>query len=422
MRSETEFSDPCPALRAVPLDTTTISSKLLNIEDKRRSNLFPWNGQFSPQLVHTLLEEYAGPGDLVLDPFVGSGTVLVEAGRLGLTAFGAEINPAACKMAAVYPLMNLREQVRWGHLRRLTDVLQDTVGATLPILSSGAAHSETALKRRLLQLSQLEPARTPGRVLLEALIVLLDFYKAGLNGERVLATWSRLSETVKGLPTATKPLVVYHCDARALPLDNSSVDLVVTSPPYINVFNYHQQYRASAEALGWDLLDVARSEIGSNRKHRANRFLTVTQYCIDISDSLKELQRVCRSGARMVFVVGRESNVMKTRFFNGDIVARVGAECVGLEPECRQERRFLNRYGDTIVEDLVHFRNVRKARRTLSDPTLVASQVLEAALSRSPEISKECLQQAIQHVRHVSSSPIYQHRKYTTHELADAAS
>lgn len=59
---------------------------------------------------------------------------------------------------------------------------------------------------------------------------------------------------------------MYHGDGR-FPNPAIPFGLVLTSPPYINVYNYHQQYRASAEALGWDLLEVAKTEIGSNRKH-----------------------------------------------------------------------------------------------------------------------------------------------------------
>jgi hypothetical protein len=33
--------------------TRELSPKLLNIEDKKRSNLFAWRGQFSPQLIHS---------------------------------------------------------------------------------------------------------------------------------------------------------------------------------------------------------------------------------------------------------------------------------------------------------------------------------------------------------------------------------
>src|SRR5262249_39106176 len=150
--------------------------------------------------------------------------------------------------------------------------------------------------------------------------VLVDFCQE-VTDKKLDGTWAKLKTRVLSLPAADAPVRLVNCDARSLPLQDDAADFVVTSPPYVNVFNYHQQYRRSTEALGWDVLTVARSEIGSNRKHRQNRFLTVIQYCLDMTDVLQELRRVCKEDARILVIVGRESNVRKTRFFNGEIVA-----------------------------------------------------------------------------------------------------
>ena len=59
------------------IDRDEISQSELNIDDKVRSNLFAWNGQFSPQFIEVLLSKYSKPDFFVVDPFVGSGTVLI---------------------------------------------------------------------------------------------------------------------------------------------------------------------------------------------------------------------------------------------------------------------------------------------------------------------------------------------------------
>ncbi len=81
-----------------------LQPSLLNIEDKNRSNLFAWRGQFSPQLIEHLLDAYCQPGSVVLDPFAGSGTVLYEAAAMSLPAYGFEINPAAWCFSKLYEL------------------------------------------------------------------------------------------------------------------------------------------------------------------------------------------------------------------------------------------------------------------------------------------------------------------------------
>ena len=391
-------------LSDVPCDLSTISQDRLNIEAKSRSNLFPWNGQFSPQLVHTFLETYAVSGDRVADCFLGSGTVLVEAGNLGLRAFGAEINPAAFKMAETYTFINVNQRARQVAIATVDELLFRAFGGR-SLFSDSDDTQPADIKAKLVN-TWLAENDAKCRLLLETVIVLLDFYKAGLTAEKVLSTWQKLRGRVEGLPYSEAKIDLAHCDARCLPLAAESVDLVITSPPYINVFNYHQQYRASVEAMGWDLLHVARSEIGSNRKNRGNRFLTVVQYCLDITKALVELQRVCSRSARIIFVVGRESNVRKTPFFNGDIVAQLGVRCAGLSTECRQERVFTNRFGAQIYEDIIHFRP--RNPQASEVPVAIAEEILKGAIVRSPEESKPDLRDALARLSEIVPSPIYQ--------------
>jgi 16S rRNA G966 N2-methylase RsmD len=393
-------------LRAVPLESNSVEQSLLNIENKQRSNLFPWTGQFSPQLVEVLLRKYASSRSAVLDPFAGSGTVLCECGRRGLRAYAVEINPAAYSMARTYQLMNRRHEERRRTISNVSDALRGILSAPLPLFVRGPGREEAPLQDILTKaLSLLDDPESIA--LLETLIVLSDFYKPGLDCRRVLTVWNKLVSIVRYLPYSEAPLTAVNADARQLPLDPQSIDLVITSPPYINVFNYHQQFRASAEALGWNLLSVARSEIGSNRKNRGNRFLTVIQYCLDITAALLELSRVCNESARIIFVVGRESRVRGTPLLNGDIVALVATKCVGLRLRERQERVFRNKFGAMIFEDILHFTGVSQAESPLVDPRLIGKLVLERALKVAATAAAVDIRKAIERAGEVRPSPIY---------------
>lgn len=68
---------------------------------KHVHRLHPYKGKFIPQLVEYFLsantddfkqEVYLQPGDIVLDPFCGSGTTLVQANELGMHAIGIDIS------------------------------------------------------------------------------------------------------------------------------------------------------------------------------------------------------------------------------------------------------------------------------------------------------------------------------------------
>jgi len=393
-----------PDFDGVPLDTRTVHQDRLNIETKERSNLFPWNGQFSPQLIEAFLKTYAVPGSFVLDPFLGSGTVLHEAGRLGHATFGAEVNPAAFKMATVYRFLNESPTSRGKAIADAEERIHTLLPETASLFSAPRHSLEQPLHLVLAEQARLadEPLC---RCLLEALVVLLDYGDKELTAARVLTTWGKLRDKVIALPQATTCVQLANCDARRLPLPAGNVDVVVTSPPYINVFNYHQQYRRSVETLGWNLLEVAKSEIGSNRKHRGNRFLTVIQYCIDMTAVLGELRRVCKPAGRLIVVVGRESNVRKTKFFNGELMARLAVRAVGYRVEARQERVFQNRFGEMIYEDILHL--VATVTQPASTPIQIARETLEAARRRAPVESVPDLESALQKLGEVTASPLY---------------
>lgn len=390
-------------LESTPLDRDEIPPARLNIENKARSNLFPWNGQFSPQFVEALLGRYADHETKIIDPFCGSGTVLGEASRLGLAATGIEINPAAYILARTYSFCNVSPADRQNALDAVEARLKDILLNDCPIFMTPDTDPVGTYQQELISLH--DKSTMAERKILEPLIILVDFFK-GVDSQKLVRTWGKLRQVIEALPYNDNHIDVIHGDARFLDFHNQ-FDLVLTSPPYINVYNYHQQYRASAEALGWDLLEVARAEIGSNRKHRGNRFLTVTQYCLDITLALQSLWAATSKNARLIFVLGRESRVRGIQFLNGEIAARLAVESVGYGLLLRQERVFTNRFGQRIYEDILHFTkgpsllagSQERARK-------VAHFILQQALTHASEKSiQDDIVDAIEKVTIVSPSP-----------------
>ncbi|HCI82044.1 MAG TPA: DNA methyltransferase, partial [Ktedonobacter sp.] len=202
---------------------------------------------------------------------------------------------------------------------------------------------------------------------------------------------------------------VFHADARAIPLKGESIDLIITSPPYINVFNYHQNNRPAMELIGWNLLEIAKSEIGANRKHRQNRFLTVVQYCLDMLDALREMKRVLRPDGRAIIVIGRESTVRSLPFKNGRIVAAIAIGSAEFRLEARQERKFKNKFGEIIYEDILHL--IPEPCNVSVDNEVaiqIAQQSLLAASKNTPyeQVASEALE-AIRVAYSVQKSPLF---------------
>ena len=93
--------DDAPTRQATAEDSARAAPSVKSSKPPRRQprrygshGLHEYKGRFLPQLARALMNAAGAPaGGLVVDPFCGSGTTLVEAGRLGLNAFGLDMNP-----------------------------------------------------------------------------------------------------------------------------------------------------------------------------------------------------------------------------------------------------------------------------------------------------------------------------------------
>ncbi|MGL5490524.1 MAG: DNA methyltransferase [Shewanella sp.] len=372
----------------------------VNIEDKKRSNLFTWRGQFSPQLIEAIICSYAKPNDVIFDPFIGSGTVLFEAAQFNLSALGCEINPAAVAFAKVYELINLP--------KKAVDKELNKVELFISKKTNTSTFDANSFESDLLEFFFNEKNEI-SRTILLALITGLDFEIKKINLKRIINVWGSLRGNIENLPKSDNNICCYHRDARETKLRDNSIDFVLTSPPYINVFNYHQNYRKSIEKTGADVLSVAKSEIGANRKFRQNRFLTVVQYCMDMSQVFMEINRICKRDAKVIFIVGRESNVRRTPFKNAKLITSV-AEACGFCLVGEQERCFTNMFGESIYEEILRFEIVESANNKHKEHIELSRKIgqnaLFNALKNCDESVRIEIEDAISKSNKIDVSPI----------------
>lgn len=392
------------------MNAELLEQTMLDVSQKSRSNIFNWRGQFTPQLIEYLLDIFASHSSIIVDPFCGSGTVLLESAAKQIRSLGCEINPAAYAMSKFVSLGNLKSDQRMRLFKgvhdkvfRLTKFCND-----MPLFEMSDTFRQK-YKNLLNFAAGLFSAMEGKRELLLALIILM---RAESNGRGILTDALHkacmvVREDLCNLPFSENKIIVELCDARMIHEKcRASADLIITSPPYINVFNYHQNFRALLEVIGFDLLKIAESEIGSNRKNRGNRFRTVVQYALDMEQCLISFALTLRNKGTLILVVGHESNVRGIPFSNSGILREIAISlgCFHLKGE--RHRVFVNRFGKHIREDILILSfsgndPVRGASRK------IAEKHLKEALSNADGDPRDDIITALSDITTISASPIF---------------
>jgi DNA methylase len=286
---------------------------------KHVHRLHPYLGKYVPQLVEVFLRRYGSPGRLVWDPFAGSGTTLVEANAFGAPAAGCDISAFNCLLARVKTAEYEREALL-ADAAALADVaMQDlTPGHVSPYLRSWFA--PRALAELLAFRARIDGTAYPDlwRIVLSraarsarlARHFDLDFPAEPVRGEYFCHKHRRVCRPVEEAgkflrryvrDAVTRVLAyadvrrscqatVLHGDARVLD-PPGPVDLVVTSPPYPGLIDYHEQHAYAFELLGLERRDE--EEIGRG----------VAGYCEGVSEILVHARDALVPGGRIVIVV-----------------------------------------------------------------------------------------------------------------------
>ena len=329
----------------------------------------PFPARMAPSIALDVMGSSSHARLRVLDPMCGSGTVLTTAARCGHEAIGFDLDPLAVLMSqvatdptspseltdAARAIVRSAKQSRarsplWSD-QETRDFASFWFGETQQLsllrLSRCIAERNAGALTRMLQLalSRIIVTKMPAASLASDTshsrphrTVTSSTYDVYAGFLRSCADLTRLLENT----SLTGRANAMPGDARLLPVRNGTIDLVVTSPPYLNAIDYLRGHRLSLIWLGHtvaSLRSIRSASIGAERGYehadcQAEKIVgeisrsvaspsalprsIVLRYAQDMIHLGRELYRVCAPGATVVCVVG--NSTLRGNFIRNDVV------------------------------------------------------------------------------------------------------
>jgi DNA modification methylase len=272
-----------------------------------------------PDTAGRLVRAFGASGKTVLDPFCGSGTVVLEAFVAGCRAVGRDLSPLAIRVARLRSAV-----VPEGRRRVVRDRARHAAGIAAGRVRQGHAapgprppEPQAFDPRTYLELAWLRAAIVADRdpfvrdaleMVLSSILVKVSCRTSDTDGRlqrrcrfpgsaaRIFAhkadelcrRWKALRESLPA--QAVFPDLAVDDARRLRSVADASVDLVVTSPPYANVYDYAEQQGLRTGWLGLDDGALRAGEVGARRTFR---------------DARRGMERWERDGRDWVAAVGR---------------------------------------------------------------------------------------------------------------------
>ncbi len=267
----------------------------------RQNNYFThcfylYNGKFEPQLVPAIINVVNPPSNAtILDPFCGSGTALLEANLCGLNAIGIDINPVSCLISSVKTKIF---QEDFDVLKRSIpnfSVLETYAKYKTPNVLGLPIITQFFLLVFLAALSDNRYLKIPVR---HAYFRLLYRYLA------ILEQYHQVKNQFETFRFGQS--TIFCEDSRVLTrfIKPQSVDLVVTSPPYLDALDY----------LTNDIhaLDFLNADVGILReKMLGDRSKATEDFWDDLSSTLHQLAMVVKEQGHFVLIVGSKQQMWR---------------------------------------------------------------------------------------------------------------
>lgn len=284
--------------------------------------IYPYKGKFHPQMIRALMNIIGlEQGNTILDPFIGSGTTALEAQLLGINCIGIDISP----------LCVLQSKVKTESIEVLEEIIKWKDEITRRVKPSLFMEGKTLND----VINSIENEKVRNFYTMAKLVAISDNVRRNRNFsdsflrnlELMISSVKDYIQIVKKLDLNLGKIDIKIGDARKLPLDDSSIDGIITSPPYSIALDYVSNDSHALKEMGYNLSEIREEFIGVRGKGQVR----IDLYNEDMEKSLKEMYRVLKPKKYAVIIIGnatymgQEINTVK---FIIDFAEKIGFKLV----------------------------------------------------------------------------------------------
>ncbi len=363
--------------------------------------LHKYPAKFFPELPRWLIQRYSDEGDLVLDPFMGSGTTNLESSMLGRLSVGVDVDPFSrfISKVKVTPLPEKRLMDAYNYIRPIVqDYHESKVINGIPNFpyrdnwfKPEILKEMAFIKATILNMDTTQPTRNFFLVCFSSIIRAVS--QADNNCTRTVVR-KKLDKQVK--PGYAIALFIKRIDTHVpkmlefsklqvhgkvkIPSNanackitgyrDNQFDLALTSPPYLNAVDYPRTHQLEMYWLGFasgSLQSLKRTHIGTEAVYSreysnlhltgcdsADKIITeiyaidkrrafiATKYINDMIANLTEIYRVLKPGNPYVLVIGN-NQVRGLRFETWRYLAEYAPQ-IGYTVECNFISEIINHH------------------------------------------------------------------------------
>jgi len=279
-------------------------------------HMSPYAGRMTPQIAHWLIRCLTKVEDVVLDPFCGIGTVPLEANLLNRNSIGFDLNPYAYVVASA----KMERKPLSKHLKFLENVkLEPDLKLVKQIPPWAQYFYNKKTLAELLTLIKILKMKKQ-KFILGCLIGVAQGHRVGhLSKASALTLPYKPRPDDPGLYKEVIPRLIRKVermyidgfeghpvgkiqkdDARKMPLDENSVDSVITSPPYLDNLDYANSNRLRLALLG--IFGDKTKKLAGELKYKEQPYLEM------MNKVCEQISRILKPNGLCTFVLGDVHN------------------------------------------------------------------------------------------------------------------